>query len=308
MRPSAPIEQVVDAGGRVVDEDLDRIAGTGIDAGDLLPEMHVRSGALGVIEQDPCEFGARHPHCRRVVGTAGLHVGQVRDDRCFRSGGAEVESLERVAGRADVVPGTERIEDAQGVALERDAGAERAQLGLGLENVDFDAALGELDGGGESSDATAGDRDLLHCGHVRTSLFSGFSRRQRIGDGVDGRPDRAGDRQRRGGKEEVVPAGCRAHDAQLLEIPHLADREAEVRDHHLVQRLERGGVELVGAHFEAPRVGGDRGDLGAVQPAGRREREAGRGAAGVVAPAVAPGAGELTRAHEHDVAAADRGG
>ena len=57
-----------------------------------------------------------------------------------------------------------------------------------------------------------------------------------------------------------------------------------LRDDDLVQRLE-GDVELVGPHLEAPGVGGDAGDLGAVQPVGGGERQAGGGAAGVVAPA-----------------------
>ena len=56
----------------------------------------------------------------------------------------------------------------------------------------------------------------------------------------------------------------------------------------LVQRLERV-VELVGPHLEAPGVGGDAGDLGAVQPVGGGERQARGGAAGVVAPAAALG-------------------
>ena len=57
-------------------------------------------------------------------------------------------------------------------------------------------------------------------------------------------------------------------------------------DGDLVQRLERV-VELVGADLEAPGVGGDRGDLATVQPAGRGERQAGGGPSGVLAPAVA---------------------
>jgi hypothetical protein len=51
------------------------------------------------------------------------------------------------------------------------ARAAEAELGSGLEHVDLDAGLGQLDRGGEGSHSTAGDGDLLYCGHVRTSLF-----------------------------------------------------------------------------------------------------------------------------------------
>ena len=64
-----------------------------------------------------------------------------------------------------------------------------------------------------------------------------------------------------------------------------------------------------GPHLEAPGVGGDAGDLGAVQPVGGGERQAGGVAAGVVAPApsrCAAGAGQPAGADEHQVAAADR--
>ncbi len=78
-----------------------------------------------------------------------------------------------------------------------------------------------------------------------------------------------------------------------------------MRDGHLVQRLE-GVIELIRAHFEAPGVGGNGGDLGSVQPAGRGERQAGSGAAGVVPPALAQRPRVLAGAYQHQVAAADR--
>jgi hypothetical protein len=52
-------------------------------------------------------------------------------------------------------------------------------------------------------------------------------------------------------------------------------------------------------HLEAPRVGGDRGDLGTVQPPGAGERQARGRAAGVAAPAVPPG--QLSGPDQHDV-------
>ena len=54
-------------------------------------------------------------------------------------------------------------------------------------------------------------------------------------------------------------------------------------------------VELVRADLETPGVGGDRGDLGAMQPVGGGERQPRRVAAGVVAPALAPGPGDTGR-------------
>src|SRR5206468_11293063 len=67
----------------------------------------------------------------------------------------------------------------------------------------------------------------------------------------------------------------------------------------LVQGLE-GVLELAGPDLETPGVGGDRGDLRAVQPAGRGERQAGCRAARVVAPAVAADPAELSGAYDDD--------
>ena len=64
-------------------------------------------------------------------------------------------------------------------------------------------------------------------------------------------------------------------------------------------------VELVGPHLETPGVGGDRGDLGAVQPVGGGERQSRCGRRRRTRPSLAPGAGQLAGAHDHDVAAAD---
>src|SRR3954447_20176115 len=86
------------------------------------------------------------------------------------------------------------------------------------------------------------------------------------GDGVDRGADGTGHGQGCGGQEEVPDAVSGAVGGEGVEVPHLAEEQAHVRDGHLVERLE-GDVELVGPHLEAPRVGGDAGDLGAVQPA-----------------------------------------
>ncbi len=96
-----------------------------------------------------------------------------------------------------------------------------------------------------------------------------------------------------------------AQSAASASRTHLADQQAHVGDDDLVQRLE-GVVELVGPYLEAPGVGGNRGDLAAVQPAGGGERQAGvrgrprsRPSRPAWARARCPGA------DEHDVAAAD---
>jgi hypothetical protein len=71
-----------------------------------------------------------------------------------------------------------------------------------------------------------------------------------------------------------------------------------------VQRLERL-VELVRPDLEAPGVGGDRGDLGPVQPAGGGERQARGGPAGVITPAFAQRPRVPSGAHQQQVAPAD---
>src|SRR5690348_4108959 len=127
------------------------------------------------------------------------------------------------------------------------------------------------------------------------------------GDRVDRGADGAGHGQGSGGEEELPHAVGGAVGSEGVEVPQLAEEEADVRDADLVQRLE-GDVELVGPHLEPPGVGGDAGDLALEQPVGGGERQPRCRAAGVVAPAVArgqaaAGAGELAGAHADEVAA-----
>src|SRR4051812_43082879 len=96
------------------------------------------------------------------------------------------------------------------------------------------------------------------------------------GDGVDRRADGSGDGQRGGGEEEIPDPVGGAVGREGVEIPHLANEQADVWDDDLVQRLERL-VELIGSHLEAPRIRGDAGDLGVVQPVRGGERQARRG-------------------------------
>src|SRR3954449_4748909 len=140
-----------------------------------------------------------------------------------------------------------------------------------------------------------------------TEFTAGIRRLLLDGDRVDRGADGTGHGQGSGGEEELPHAVGRAVRGEGVEVPHLADEQADVGDRDLVQRLE-GDVELVGPHLETPGVGGEAGDLGAVQPVGGGERQAGGGAAGVVAPALPAGPGQPAGPDDDEVAAADSGG
>src|SRR3954447_10497661 len=107
-----------------------------------------------------------------------------------------------------------------------------------------------------------------------TEFTAGISRLLLDGDRVDRGADGAGHGNGCGGEPEVVDAVLGAVGGECVEVPHLAEEEPHVGDGDLVQRLE-GVVELVRPDLEAPGVGGDGGDLGAVQPVGGGERQPG---------------------------------
>src|SRR3954462_13344886 len=119
---------------------------------------------------------------------------------------------------------------------------------------------------------------------TRTLFTAGIGALLLDGNRVDRGADGAGHGQGSRGQPEVVPAVLGAVGGECVEVPHLAEEQPHVRDADLVQRLE-GDVELVRPHLETPGVGGDAGDLGAVQPVSGGEAEARCRAAGVVAPA-----------------------
>src|SRR3954453_15864012 len=131
---------------------------------------------------------------------------------------------------------------------------------------------------------------------TRTLFTAGIGALLLDGDRVDRGADGAGHGQRGGGEPEVVAAVLGAVGRERVQVPHLAEEQAHVGDADLVERLERV-VELVGPHLEAPGVGGGGGDLGAGEPVGGGERQAGGRAAGVVAPALPAGTGEPASAH-----------
>src|SRR3954452_4694465 len=141
---------------------------------------------------------------------------------------------------------------------------------------------------------------------TRTLFTAGIGALLLDGDRVDRRTDGAGHGQRGGGEPEVVDAVGGAVGGQGVEVPHLSEEEPHVGDGNLVQRLE-GVVELVRPHLEAPRVGGDGGDLASVQPVGSGEGQPWGSAAGVLAPALPARPVQPAGAHEQQVAPADAG-
>jgi len=106
----------------------------------------------------------------RKVGAAGAGIGDLGNEGAVRVRGADAETVEREALLSDRVPHPELAEDAQGVALEGDAGAKGADIGLDVDEVDRDALLGEEDrrrsAGGTGSD----DEDRTDGRHERGSF------------------------------------------------------------------------------------------------------------------------------------------
>ena len=274
-RPSAPMSRSYTPGRPVVDEARRRRRRPASKPVTLVPKCMLAPTSVARSSEDAGEVGAGHAHAAGYSGPPVLTSGICAMTGASGPGRAQVQALEGVAGRPDVVPHAERVEHAQRVALQRDAGAEGAEVGLRLEDVDVDARLRRA-GWRRRVPATPvpAIATLLTAVMSESSsvLVSGSTVRD--GDGVDGRADRPGDRQRRRRRAGTRSGRRGAVGGERLEVPHLADRQAHVRDDDLVQRLEGRCVELVRPHLEAPRVGRDRGDLGAVQPAGGGERQA----------------------------------
>src|SRR5918993_3688495 len=83
------------------------------------------------------------------------------------------------------------------------------------------------------------------CTAVMSEPLCSRDSRSEDRDGVDRGAHGSGDGKRRRGEEEVPSPARRTGGGELVEVPHLADGEPQVRDHHLVERLERRHVELV---------------------------------------------------------------
>ena len=69
--------------------------------------------------------------------------------------------------RDDIVIGADRLEHAQPILPDKDAGAERTQLRACLVDTHRPAALGKRNGSGESRETSARDFSVTLCGHVR---------------------------------------------------------------------------------------------------------------------------------------------
>ena len=93
-------------------------------SGDGLAEADPCAGLLGALEEDGGEVGAVHAQGGGEVVAAGPDVLEDGDDGAGGVRGAQAEGAERVALRLDLLPDAELAEDAQGVALQGDAGAE----------------------------------------------------------------------------------------------------------------------------------------------------------------------------------------
>src|SRR5688572_31060305 len=87
-------------------------------------------------------------------------------------------------------------------------------------------------------------------------------------EGIHRRAHRAGDRQRRRDEQELVALVLGAVARERGEVEDLAHRESHDRDRDPVPRLV-GVLGLVRAHFRAPGIGGDAGDLLLVEPVDR---------------------------------------
>src|SRR5882672_12214077 len=122
--------------------------------------------------------------------------------------------------------------------------------------------------------------------------------------GIDRRAGAPGDHQRRRAKKELVDAVGGAVLGELFEIEDLAVHDPDRRDRDPVPGLEDVRPARVGSHLDPPGVAADRGDLLAVDPVERLERQARRVAARVAAPVVArEPILHLTRADDHEVGA-----
>ena len=158
------------------------------------------------------------------------------------------------------LPHAQFAQHAQGVALEGDAGAGGGvPVVLGLDQVD-----------GRDRPGAAGwsrrcrrrrrrsTRTRAGCASWGTPLFRAAVYLTAIG--LTGEPTApVMGRGAAVSQNSYTPSAAQSV-GEGVEVPHLADEQADVGDGDLVQRLE-GVLELVGPDLEAPGVGGDRGDL-----------------------------------------------
>src|SRR3954469_4780540 len=125
------------------------------------------------------------------------------------------------------------------------------------------------------------------------------------GESVVGRADCAGDRDRGRDEHELVDAVLGAVLGELGDVENLAHGHTHDRNRDPVPGLVDARLGFVRPHLAAPGVGGERGELGALDPGERLEGEARSVAAGIAVPA--PGLElrlHLAGAHDDEITAA----
>ena len=100
-------------------------------------EADLSPGRDGPVGQDPGQRpGAYMPDRGRQVRPAGTDVGDLGDERAVRVGGPQAEGVEGVPVLPHLVPHPELTQNTQSVALQRDAGADGADVGLDVDQLD----------------------------------------------------------------------------------------------------------------------------------------------------------------------------
>ena len=72
-----------------------------------------------------------------------------------------------------------------------------------------------------------------------TTTRSGFSTRQTVATGVSGEPTPPGSRSGRRGEQEAAAVVLAQPGRELVQVPHLAERDAELEQAEVVDRQQR---------------------------------------------------------------------
>jgi hypothetical protein len=166
-----PDDEVVPAGRAVGERDVEAVVVLG-ELGERRPEADLDAHLGRAVDQDPGEVGPRHAHDGGHAGAAGPGIGDLGHHGTGRVGGADAGGVEGVALGLHLVPDAERLQLAQGVALQRDPRADRRDVRLDLHEVDGHTARGEVDGGGSAGQAAADHQHVVHSRHEGSFVTS----------------------------------------------------------------------------------------------------------------------------------------